>query len=90
MIRGKNCVATPRAPLPVPRLHQDTTGEPVLLTGEDLPERPNDWSPDGKYLLYRVDDPENGRGLRYVPVLLIRPARGVSSFSSDVGPRNFP
>ena len=44
----------------------DGTGEPELLVGTDVPERPNDWSPDGKYLLYRVDDPENGYDLWYL------------------------
>ena len=44
----------------------DGTGEPEFLAGTDLPERPNDWSPDGKYLLYRVDDPENGYDLWYL------------------------
>ena len=44
----------------------DGTGEPVLLVGTDLPEYPYDWSPDGKYLLYRVDDPENGWDLWYL------------------------
>ena len=44
----------------------DGTGEPELLAGTDLPELPNDWSPDGKHLLYRVDDPENGYDLWYL------------------------
>ena len=37
-----------------------------MLVGTDLPERPHDWSPDGKYLLYSVDDPENGRDLWFL------------------------
>ena len=41
----------------------DGTGEPVLLVGTDLDERPYDWSADGKYLLYTVADRENGRDL---------------------------
>ena len=44
----------------------DGAGEPVLLVGTDLPERPSDWSPDGKYLLYWVDNLENGQGLWYL------------------------
>jgi len=36
----------------------DGTGEPVLLVGTDLVERPYDWSSDGKYLLYTVVDRE--------------------------------
>ena len=44
----------------------DGTGEPELLVGADLPERTNDWSHDGKYLLYRVDDLENGWDLWYL------------------------
>ena len=44
----------------------DGTGEPELLAGTDLQECPNDWSPDGKYLLYRVDDLENGMDLWYL------------------------
>ena len=44
----------------------DGTGEPELLAGTDLPELPNDWSPDGNYLLYRVDDLENGWDLWYL------------------------
>ena len=44
----------------------DGTGEPELLAGTDLTEWPNDWSPDGKYLLYRVDDLENGWDLWYL------------------------
>ncbi len=38
----------------------DGTGEPVLLAGTDLDERPYDWSADGKYLLYTVGDWGNG------------------------------
>ena len=44
----------------------DGTGELELLVGGDLPERSHDWSPDGKYLFYRVDDPENGWDLWYL------------------------
>ena len=33
----------------------DGTGEPRLLAGTPMNERPSDWSPDGKYLLYRVN-----------------------------------
>ena len=34
--------------------------------GTDLPEVPSDWSPDEKYLLYQVMDPENGDDLWYL------------------------
>jgi len=44
----------------------DGTGEPALLAGADLEERPHDSSPDGNYLLYEVIDPENGRDLWYL------------------------
>ena len=44
----------------------DGTGEPVLLAGTDLDERPYDWSSDGQYLLYTVADRENGRDLWYL------------------------
>ena len=44
----------------------DGTGEPVLLAGTDLDERPYDWSSDGKYLLYTVSDRENSRDLWYL------------------------
>ena len=44
----------------------DGTGEPELLVGTDLPEVPSDWSPDEKYLLYQVMDPENGDDLWYL------------------------
>ena len=44
----------------------DGTGEPVLLAGTDLPERPYDWSSDGKYLLYTVADSESGLDLWYL------------------------
>ena len=44
----------------------DGTGEPVLLVGTDLAERPYDWSSDGKYLLYTVADPENQSDLWYL------------------------
>ena len=44
----------------------DGTGEPELLAGVDVQEYPNDWSHDGKYLLYRVDDLENGWDLWYL------------------------
>ena len=37
-----------------------------MLAGTDLPELPNDWSPDGKYLLYGVNDLENGWDLWYL------------------------
>ncbi len=39
------------------------TDEPRLLIATPLSERPYDWSPDGKHLLYTVYDPENGRDL---------------------------
>ena len=44
----------------------DGTGEPVLLVGTDLGERPYDWSSDGKYLLYTVADRGNGADLWYL------------------------
>ena len=44
----------------------DGTGEPVLLVGTDLFERPYDWSSDGKYLLYTVANPENRLDLWYL------------------------
>ena len=44
----------------------DGTGEPALLVGTPLSERPLDWSPDGKYLLYRVNDEETGWDLWYL------------------------
>ena len=44
----------------------DGTGEIELLAGADLPEYSCDWSPDGKYLLYRVNDPKNLRDLWYL------------------------
>ena len=42
------------------------TGEPELLVGTPLSQRPLDWSPDGKHLLYTVRDPENGPDLWYL------------------------
>lgn len=39
------------------------TGEPTLLKGTPLSERPGHWSSDGKHLLYQVDDLENGPDL---------------------------
>ena len=44
----------------------DGTGEPVLLVGTPLSERPSDWSHDGKYFLYRVRDEETGWDLWYL------------------------
>ena len=44
----------------------DGTGEPVLLVDNPLDERPNDWSPDGKYLLYSVNDEETGWDIWYL------------------------
>ena len=44
----------------------DGTGEPTLLVDNPLDERPNDWSPDGKYLLYSVNDEETGWDLWYL------------------------
>ncbi len=44
----------------------DGTGEPTLLVDNPLDESPNDWSPDGKYLLYRVNDEETGWDLWYL------------------------
>ena len=44
----------------------DGTGEPALLVGTALDKRPNDWSPDGKYLLYSVNGEETGWDLWYL------------------------
>ena len=44
----------------------DGTGEPVLMVGTDLSERPHDWSSDGKYLLYAAEDPESKLDLWYL------------------------
>ena len=44
----------------------DGTGEPRLLVDTPLDERPLDWSPDGKYLLYRVNGEEIGWDLWYL------------------------
>ncbi len=44
----------------------DGTGEPALLVDNALDERPNDWSPDGKYLLYSANGEETGWDLWYL------------------------
>ena len=44
----------------------DGTGEPALLVGTPLSERPNDWSSDGKYLFYGLNDEETGWDLWYL------------------------
>ncbi len=44
----------------------DGTGEPRLLVDTPLEETPNDWSPDGKYLLYDVRGEETGMDLWYL------------------------
>ena len=44
----------------------DGTGEPRLLVGTPLIERPLDWPPDGKYLLYKVNDEETRVDLWYL------------------------
>ena len=40
--------------------------EPSTLISSPLPDRPEDWSPDGRHLLYRVLDPEGGYDLWYL------------------------
>ena len=47
-------------------LPTDGTGEPELLVGAELGEYSLDWSRDGKYLLYEVNDPKNGWDLGYL------------------------
>ena len=44
----------------------DGTSDSALLVGTPLDERPNDWSPDGKYLLYGLNDEETGLDLWYL------------------------
>ena len=44
----------------------DGTGEPALLVDNPLDERPSDWSPDGKYLLYDVHNEDNTWDLWYL------------------------
>ena len=44
----------------------DGTGDPALLVGTPLEEKPNDWSRDGKYLLYEVRGEETGWDLWYL------------------------
>ena len=73
----------------------DGTGEPVLLLGTPLRERLLDWSPDGKYLLYRVNDEETGWDLWYLkrkedgsgfeplPFLQTSFSEGAAQFSPD-------
>ena len=44
----------------------DGTGEPALLVDNPLDEIPNDWSLDGKYLLYSVNGEETAWDLWYL------------------------
>jgi Tol biopolymer transport system component/tRNA A-37 threonylcarbamoyl transferase component Bud32 len=44
----------------------DGSGEPVLLVGTEFVEYPRDWSRDGRYLLYEVNDPKNKYDLWYL------------------------
>ena len=73
----------------------DGAGEPVLLVGTPLRERPLDWSPDGKYLLYDVHNEENtwdlwylkrkedGSGFEPVPFLQTSFSERAAKFSPD-------
>ncbi|MCP5109597.1 MAG: protein kinase, partial [bacterium] len=49
-------------------LHQPARSgvDPTRLVTSPLPDRPEDWSRDGNYLLYRVLERENGYDLRYL------------------------
>ena len=42
-------------------------GEERLLLRSDHPKRPIDWSADGRFILYRDDDPETGADLWVLP-----------------------
>ena len=44
----------------------DGSGESKALVATPLYESPEDWSPDGKHLVYRVDSPETGGDLWYL------------------------
>ena len=73
----------------------DGTGEPALLVGAPLRERPSDWSPDGKYLLYDIHNEENtwdlwylkrkedGSGFEPVPFLQTSFSERAAKFSPD-------
>jgi serine/threonine protein kinase len=43
-------------------------GKEVLLLKTDLPKNPTDWSPDGKYILYAVNDPKTSFDLWVLPL----------------------
>ena len=73
----------------------DGTGEPALLVDNPLDEIPNDWSPDGKYLLYSVNGEEtawdlwylkrkeDGSGFEPVPFLQTSFSERAAKFSPD-------
>ena len=44
----------------------DGTGEPKPLAAGPLGEVPADWSRDGRYLVYQVNDPETSGDIRYL------------------------
>ena len=44
----------------------DASGEEKVLAATPLPERLSDWSHDGKYLLYHLEDPETRGDLWYL------------------------
>ncbi len=48
------------------RQRVDGTGEPEVLVGTPVREVAGDWSPDGKYLIYRRNSPQTGADLWYL------------------------
>ena len=52
-------------------------GESKALVATPLYESPEDWSPDGKYLVYGVDSPETGGDLWY-----LKPGEGGDGFEA--------
>ena len=73
----------------------DGTGEEIVLADHESREVLNDWSRDGRYLIYRLNDPKTGTDLWYLerdrsgggwarrPFLRTEFSEGRASFSPD-------
>jgi Tol biopolymer transport system component len=70
------------------------SGDVHVLAASRLHKRPNDWSPDGRFLVYEVEDPKTGRDLWYLspkqgggyestPFLRTPAYEGAARFSPD-------
>src|SRR5262249_28617422 len=67
---GDRMVFTSRRGGPLDLYQKSTrgTGKDELLVTNDNPKQPTQWSHDGRFIVYREDDPKTGRDIGVLPM----------------------